>query len=276
MRELRHTDFEDKLLGHTNEIHLKPNDSKVSLKTISLIIPVYREEKILNETLNKFPQDLLNKYNIELIISDGGSDDGTVEIAKNYTDKIIEYHSNTRQTISAGRNEGAKISEGDILVFINGDSYPENCEEFFNLICDWSEGNGKYKDCIALTCWITVHPNEMMLKDKIFYAIHNRYIIFLNFIKMGMGRGECQIVKKEYFNRVGGYDENLAAGEDFDLFRRLSKIGKIGFIKDIKVFESPRRFRKYGYLKVILQWLINSVSVMIYRKSVSEEWDPVR
>ena len=276
MRELRHTDLTGNHLRQTNEIHLISNESEVSLKRISLIIPVYREEKILSDTLNKFPYDLLKKYNIELIISDGGSKDRTVEIAKNYTQNVIEYHGNARQTISAGRNEGARISKGDILVFINGDSYPENCEDFFNLVNDWSEGKGNYKDCVALTCWITIHPKEMMLKDKIFYAIHNRYIIFLNLIRLGMGRGECQIVKKDYFNQVGGYDENLAAGEDFDLFKRLSKIGKIGFVKNIRVYESPRRFRKYGYLKVILQWLINSVSVIIYRKSVSEEWDPVR
>jgi len=100
--------------------------------------------------------------------------------------------------------------------------------------------------------------------------------MLLNFISVGMGRGECQIVKRDYFERISGYDEKLAAGEDFDLFKRIAKFGKIGFIKDIKIYESPRRFRKYGYFKVIMQWIVNSVSVIIYGKSVSDEWDPVR
>ncbi|MFH1052349.1 MAG: glycosyltransferase [bacterium] len=283
MREFKNIDKADSVLQQSGTgqemvsiLHRSKDEIKLKLKKTSLIIPVLQEEKLLDDTLKKFPSELLNKYNIELIISDGGSKDKTLEIANVYANKIIEYHGIDKQTISAGRNAGAKRSEGEILIFINGDSYPENCEAFFELIHNWANGFGKYKDCIALTCWVTIHPDEMLMKDKIFYAIHNRYIMFLNFISIGMGRGECQIVRREYYDRVGGYDEKLAAGEDFDLFKRIAKIGKIGFVKDLKVYESPRRFRKYGYFKVISQWIVNSISVMIYRKSVSEEWDPVR
>jgi predicted glycosyltransferase involved in capsule biosynthesis len=98
----------------------------------------------------------------------------------------------------------------------------------------------------------------------------------LNFIGMGMGRGECQIVLAEYFKKVGGYNSALTAGEDFDLFRRLAKIGKIKFAKDILVYESPRRFRKYGYLRILMSWLLNSISVMFYNRSVSKDWEAVR
>jgi GT2 family glycosyltransferase len=42
-----------------------------------------------------------------------------------------------------------------------------------------------------------------------------------------MGRGECHIVRAEPFWRVGGYDERLYAGEDFDLYRRLRRLGRI-------------------------------------------------
>ncbi len=278
MREIRHNDKNTDIVNHAHGKNFqKAMDVKGKiLKKISLIIPVLEEEKILEETLNNYTTEMLNKYNVELIISDGGSHDRTLDISRQFSKKVIEYNGSSKQTISAGRNSGAEKADGDIFVFINGDSYPENAEKFFELIYDWANNKGIYKNFIALTCWVTIHPEEMLLKDKIFYAIHNRYIMLLNFISVGMGRGECQIVKREYFERVNGYDEKLAAGEDFDLFKRLAKIGKIGFIKEIKIYESPRRFRKYGYFKVILQWIINSISVMVYGKSVSEEWDPVR
>ena len=70
---------------------------------------------------------------------------------------------------------------------------------------------------------------------------------------MGMGRGECHIVKRELFERAGGYDESLGAGEDFELYtRRLRKYGKIVICKDLTVYESPRRYRKFGYIRVFL------------------------
>ncbi|MFN3270030.1 MAG: hypothetical protein ACK42G_05545, partial [Candidatus Kapaibacteriota bacterium] len=87
---------------------------------------------------------------------------------------------------------------------------------------------------------------------------------------------ECQIIRKEAFGKVGGYNPEIIAGEDFDLYRRLAKIGKIKFVDEIWVYESPRRFRKYGYLRTILKWLLNGIYVMLYGRSYSNDWEPVR
>lgn len=258
----------------TNEYEeLRPKSKNAS---ISLIIPVFQEEKIIKQTLQIYTKELREKYNIELIVSDGGSTDRTIEIAEKFANKITVHNEKRKQTIAEGRNKGALISKGDILVFMNGDTVPANPEKFFDKISKLGFDDNFYSNNIAFTCYVSVSPEEILIKDKVFYFIHNRYIRFLNFIGLGMGRGECQIVKSDYFNMVDGYDDSLAAGEDFDLFRRLAKIGKIGFMKDIIVYESPRRFRKYGYIKVIMSWIFNSLSVMIYGKSVSKDWEAVR
>jgi predicted glycosyltransferase involved in capsule biosynthesis len=78
------------------------------------------------------------------------------------------------------------------------------------------------------------------------------------------------------FDSTGGYDETLAAGEDFDLYYRIKRIGTTKFRSDLVVFESPRRYRKYGYRKVIWDWGKNSLSVFFLNKSISKTWDPVR
>jgi len=261
---------------NSTESLIKEIDSSVSNKIlISVIIPVYQEEKILDKVLSKY-EIIKKKYPVEIIVSDGGSKDKTVEIAKKWADKVVEHSETRKQTISEGRNKGAEVAEGEVLVFINGDTYPKDLDTFFKFILDWTLKKNKYKIYDALTCWVSIEPNVIKFKDKIFYAIHNRYIKILNIIGIGMGRGECQIIRKNLFFKVSGYDITLAAGEDFDLFRRVRKISKIGFINDLVVYESPRRFRKYGYMKVILSWLLNSIYVMIYGKSSSDDWEPVR
>lgn len=243
---------------------------------ISIVIPVYQEEKILEYTLNKFNFDSLKKYGIELIISDGGSTDKTVEIAKKFTDRVVIHNEIRRQTIAEGRNKGAEIASGQTLVFINGDTFPDNPDAFFKFIYDWTLNRLTYSDRIALACKVYVEEKDRIFLDKIFYPAHNSYVRFLNFIGMGMCRGECQIVRKDAFNKVKGYNPHIAAGEDFDLYTRLVKIGKVKYANNLQVFESPRRFRKYGYLRVLLSWTQNSLSVMFKGKSKSEVWEAVR
>jgi len=243
---------------------------------ISVIVPVYREEKILARTLAAYPKELRHKYHIELIISDGGSEDNTLKIAKDMADIIVEHKEERRQTIAEGRNRGAEKANGDILVFINGDTVPANPDWFFDFISKLNDENSSFKNSSALACEVSVDPAEKLFKDTVFYTLHNLYVKLLNKFGLGMGRGECQIVRAEVFKKVGGYNSKLTAGEDFDLFRRIAKVGKIGFANDIVVLESPRRFRKFGYLRIISSWIINSLSVMILNRSVSKEWEAVR
>jgi len=129
---------------------------------------------------------------------------------------------------------------------------------------------------VAATCPVYVYPEEETVLDGLYHRLHNLHVWFLNLLGLGTGRGECHVVKREEFSLVGGYNEQLAAGEDFDLFMKLARRGKIKFVRSLKVYESPRRYRKLGYLLVTLFWLLNALSIMFFRKSFSKEWEPVR
>ena len=241
---------------------------------ISLIIPTYFEENLLEQLLKEFTNELKQKYNFELIVSDGGSTDATISIAKKYVDKLVVKTKEERQTIAEGRNDGAKAAEGEVLVFLNADCMPKNIIDFFNFIEDWRVNGKKYG---AVACKVTAFENEVLLRDKFFYLLHNNYVRFLNFIGVGMGRGECQIIRRNVFDEVNGYNSKLVGGEDFDLYRRITKHHhKILYSTKIVIKESPRRFRKYGYLKTLWYWTLNSLYVIFKNKSVSKEWEAIR
>jgi len=245
-----------------------------SVKKISIIIPTLFEEELLANLLKQFSQPLKTQYDFEVIVSDGGSKDKTVEIAKQYADKVVENTSGTKQNISYGRNNGANVASGDIFVFLNADCMPDNFEIFFSEILDFA--NSK-KNISAIACAVKAFADSEKFIDKIFYFLHNHYVYFLNILGVGMGRGECQIVRREMFEKVGGYNPHLVASEDFDLYRRITKNGgKILFSRKILINESPRRFRKYGYLKTLWYWTLNSLTVIFFNKSISKEWEPVR
>ncbi len=239
---------------------------------ISVVIPTLQEEKALPRTLAQFSDGLSSRFGIEVIVSDGGSADRTLEHADEGADRVLRHDGPGRQNISVGRNRGARVARGEILFFLNADVVIEDPEKFFALMARAVLSDG----VAAATCNVNIYPEEATFFDWIFHNAFNGYFWILNRLGMGMGRGECHVVSKVLFDQVGGYDEGLAAGEDYDLFLRLHRHGRIAFVREVTVFESPRRFRRYGYLRISLLWFLNALSVLLFRRSIVEEWEPVR
>jgi glycosyltransferase involved in cell wall biosynthesis len=239
----------------------------------TIIIPTLNEEILLPALLKQLSDtELKKKYCYEIIISDGGSKDKTIDIAKKYADKICYNADGKIQNIAIGRNIGASQAEGEILIFLNGDVMIKDPVKFFYFV----ENVFARSRYAAMTCPVKVPPEQELLSDKLFHGFYNTYFNFLNIVGMGMGRGECQVIKRYMFEVIGGNNENLAAGEDFDLFRKIRRRGKVLFAKGLVIYESPRRYRKLGYFNVTFSWLKNSVSVVIKNKSISKEWEQIR
>jgi glycosyltransferase involved in cell wall biosynthesis len=244
-------------------------------KKFSIIIPAYLEEKRIKKILSEFSK-YSEEYDYEIILSDGGSMDKTVEIAKEFTSKIYIHTENRRQTIAEGRNMGTGLAKSDFYVFINADALPKNMREFLGQVSNWASGIGKYNGKDAIACSVLPFPDEEKSGDKYFYGFFNWYFALLNKIGVGMGRGECQLIAREIFEAENGYNPKFVAGEDFDLFRRIAKRGFVAFASDIVIYESPRRFHKQGYFRTIFRWSLNAISVMFSSRSASKEWESVR
>lgn len=241
----------------------------------SIVIPALDEEGTIDGLLKLLKIEKEN-FNFEIIVSDGGSVDRTIEISKKYADKVVVWDRDQYQTIGEGRNIGAKVARSHNLVFINADTMPKNLKSFLNNIQNWANKKGKYSKFVALAGRVEPNPDDIIWKDKFYYFFFNNYFKFLNVIGIGMGRGECQIIRREIFEELDGYDSKVAAGEDFDLFHRLAKKHKIKFTDDIVVYESPRRFRQKGYLNTVFLWFANSVMVLLSGRSLSKKWEKVR
>lgn len=208
----------------------------------------------------------------EILISDGGSKDRTQEIAERFGCDFIKHESPIKENISAGRNKGGNRARGEWFIFLNADVRLANVRKFFNFL-DESVYTSSF---LAVGGHVKVFPEEEIFSDRLYHGFYYYYFCLLNFIGMGNGRGECQIIRKDIFTKLGGYDEKLAAGEDFDLFKRIKKFGEILLTDELLVYESPRRFRRFGYFTVSMMWLKNSSSIVLRKKSISREWEEVR
>lgn len=241
---------------------------------LSVIIPTKNEEKILARCLEIFTPSLKSEYTIEIVVSDGGSHDATIGIAAAYADKIAVHEETERkQTIAEGRNRGAAIATGDIFIFLNADSFIHDPIDFFERI------RRRFlldPSLLAIAVKVEVDPQERKISDVLFHGFFNAYVRIVNRLGIGLGRGECQIVRRSAFTSLKGYDASLPAGEDFEFYKRLKAYGKVKFDRKLLVYESPRRYRKYGYVKVYKDWTANALSVLLRKRAACDEWEEVR
>ena len=238
---------------------------------ISIIIPTLREEEYLDKTLKNF-----NTLKIphEIIITDGGSKDRTLEIAKKYTNKISVWGKERRQTFGEAKNAGAALATGDFFVFIDADVIVPDPEQFFEEIILVFHKN---RNLVATTVPLRPFPDTKYWADRMFSEPLNWwYIVSNNYFGSGNASGEFQMIRADDFRRVSGYHEHLAAGEDNNMFYRLAKIGNTLCYSKLHVFHSYRRIRKLGWLKVYHDWLLNGFSVMFLRRAAFKEWEVVR
>ena len=232
---------------------------------VSVIIPTLNEEKYLEPTLKAVKnQDYEGKC--EVIVADGNSKDNTVKIAKKYADKVIVVK---KKGVSAGRNAGAKVAKGDILIFLDADTIV-----LFNTLSEIVKAF-KNKKVVGVAC--SVLPTSVKASDFAIYWLYN------NFVKMSLKRkkpqvaGMCCVYSKKAFEKVGGFDEKLYVYEDLDLSARIAKLGKIAFIENTLVLTSPRRFEAWGKTKAARKYIVTYLNYLLAGKKVPpNEYKPVR
>ena len=203
---------------------------------ISIIIPTYNEENYLPELLESIKNQNFTDY--EIIIADNNSTDDTVKIAKDYNCKIVNGG-----LPAIGRNNGAEIAKGDILIFLDSDLVlTENyLEEVVNEFDEKNLG-------IAITQMV---PLSNKLKDKILHTLANKFMIMVERIKPHGAGCYGIIVKRQLHEESGGFDESLTFGEDTEYIERIGKIEKFKVLRKPRIGVSTRRLEEEGLYNLI-------------------------
>jgi len=215
---------------------------------LSIIIPTLDEEKYLPILLSEIKKQNFNG-DYEIIVADAGSEDKTVEIAKSFGCKVV-----TGGVPAKGRNEGAKIAQGDRLLFMDADNIylPENFLK--NLLEEFDKRN---LDVASFP----VYPQGNRI-DKLFYGLYNWWVRSAQ--KFSAWATNSVLVKKEIFKKINGFDEGIKIAEDHDFAKRAARVGKFGFIRTEPVLTSTRRFRRDGRLKTYSKYLLAGAYILLF------------
>lgn len=210
---------------------------------LSIIIPTFNEEKYLPRLLSSIKEQDFKDY--EVIAADNNSKDKTRRIAKKYNCKIAE--GGKRPGI--GRNNGAKIARGDLLLFLDAD-----CILNKNFLNNALRGI-KNKSIGVACCYI--YPYDGNVADKIYFSIFNKWIMLIQPFFPNTP-GCCIFVKKAIHDKIKGFDERIFLYEEDDYIKRASKLGKFKII-NYTIATSARRFIEEGRIKTGLKLLVSTI-----------------
>ena len=228
---------------------------------ISAVIPTFMEEEYIATLLSKLAR---TTPQLEVIVVDSFSQDKTTEIAKRFTKKVYQI---TERGIAKAKNYGANHANGSLIVFLDAD---------VKLPTDFTEKLYKtFRDAQVVGATCNIMPARGTFAEKAFFKFYNKLIQITAKFKPH-SRGEFLAVRKREFMHVGGFDENLPCLEDHDLAHRLSELGKFVFMNDLTVYESMRRFRKKGFLRVVGTWITDYIFLSLRGRPLSKVWQPVR
>ncbi|WP_409199740.1 MJ1255/VC2487 family glycosyltransferase [Methanobrevibacter sp. DSM 116169] len=223
---------------------------------LSIIIPTYNEEEYLPILLESIKKQRYEDY--EIIIADANSIDKTVEIANSYGCKVVEGG-----LPGVGRNNGAKVAEGEFLLFLDSD-LQLTYDYLLKLVDEFTSANIG----IGIT---QMEPLSEKREDKILHNLANWFMIASEKIKPH-GAGCYGIIsKKELHDACGGFDESLNFGEDTDYIERLAKIEEFRVLRNPKIRVSTRRLEEEGLYTLILQYGKSTVNDFRGKKTSAED-----
>ncbi len=184
------------------------------MATVSVIIPTFnRAEKVVRAVSSVLSQ---NFTDLDIIVVDDGSTDGTRDALAKFRNKIKYIHHSSNLGVSAARNTGIEKSTAKFISFLDSDDYwlPEKLAEQIAFI----KRNPKVLVCQTEEIWVRngrrVNPQKKHLKPS--------GDIFVPSLKLCLVSPSAVMLKRSVLKQAGLFDETLPACEDYDLWLRIS------------------------------------------------------
>ncbi|MGM1056428.1 MAG: glycosyltransferase family 2 protein [Bacteroidota bacterium] len=239
-------------------------ESTYKFPKITVVTPNYNQVNFIEFTI----QSVLNQDypNLEYIIIDGGSTDGSIEIIKKYENKLHSWVSEPDNGMYDAINKGFSKSSGEIMCWINSDDVLwENSLQFVanafatNLQVQWLQG---FPSVIDENGIVTYQREPIYSKFNFYLFNHLKNFSFI--------QQESTFWKRELWEKAGGYlslEYQLAS--DFDLWMRFFNSGEMYCTKTqlgaFRIREGQKSSDKTLYLKEAKISLFNNYKKLKFK-----------
>ncbi len=224
---------------------------------VSVIIPTYCEEETIEGCLKSVVNQEFDAGGIEIIVVDSHSPDQTRTVARRCADKVIDLKA---RGVGRARNAGARVAKGDLLLFVDADTYlaSDFVAEMHRMFADPG---------VVCASGVLKSLEKLGTMDKLFaishYGFLNNFAAFSARLGYPLFPSVCVGARKPVFFKVGGFAEDLAVAEDINFSRKMGKVGKCVVNKKAVSYTSVRRISNCGKREMYSMYFKNYVKIFL-------------
>lgn len=222
---------------------------------ISVVVPAYNESDNIQACINSLKNQDISHTNYEIIVVDNNSTDNTLEIVKKLgVIHTVEY----KKGPAAAKNAGICLAKGDIIAFIDGDCIAT--KDWLKNIVSGFENSGV--GCVAGGIMAKKDENLSPLERFLIKKGHLSQAQHMKNSFLPFAATANAAYRREVFDKIGLFDEELIIGEDTDLSWRMQLFTnyKVSYVPEASVFhpyesrpkELFRQKRRHAYGSVML------------------------
>ena len=186
---------------------------------VSIITVTFNSVSVINDCLESISSQEYN--NIQHIVIDGASTDGTLSILKSKHSQINTLISKPDNGIYDAMNKGIRIATGDIIGFLNSDDFYANNKVISKVVSEFE------RDSLLDACYSDlIYTKKNDTSQNVRYWKSNKFTVGL------FSKGWCPphptfFVRRSVYERLGIFDLNYQIASDVDLMMRFLEIHKI-------------------------------------------------
>ncbi len=227
----------------------------------SIIIPTYNRCDFVCEAIDSVRKQTFEDF--ELIVVDDGSTDGTESAVRDIDDPRLRYMRQPNRGVSAARNVGVANSCGPLIAFLDSDDLwlPEKLAVQLRFM----EQNPEVSICQTEELW---HRKGRRVNPKVKHQKRSGWI-FADCLPLCIVSPSAVMMRRDAFDALGGFDEGLAACEDYDLWLRASLRYEIRTLPDALIV------KRGGHADQLSgQWGLDRYRVMALEKILRDPMLP--
>lgn len=179
--------------------------------SVTIVIPVFNSEKYVSFCLDHIMKIEYPQGSLSIVVVDNGSTDNSVNIIEKYDVLILKE---PIANVSKLRNTGASSSKSDFIAFIDSDCCID--KSWLNHGIEILKSD---KTIGILGAYYSVSPSASWLEDT-WCSFRKNVSGDVSFLSAGN-----MLMRRNVFNIVGGFSEQLISGEDYELGQKVRKLG---------------------------------------------------